>query len=182
MLIQSWHARGDAEKTCNRCDDGHDCVEDFLSCGLSFKKFHFFKLKNSKKKFEKCRFLKGNLQLKKSSTPWWPSSQRLQVFSASPLAWQDSINILHVNTSRHQDSINILILIFYDPRNIPSFHRWRPGRHRGHNEMPGATVKECPSFRPSTEFAYLMKWQYIAQPCKGDITQDRAWALSFLCP
>ena len=28
---------------------------------------------------------------------------------------------------------------------------------RGHNEMPGATVKECPSFRPSTEFAYLMK-------------------------
>ena len=28
---------------------------------------------------------------------------------------------------------------------------------RGHNEMPGATVKECPSFRPSMEFAYLMK-------------------------
>ena len=28
---------------------------------------------------------------------------------------------------------------------------------RGHNEMPGATPKECPSFRPSTEFAYLMK-------------------------
>ena len=27
---------------------------------------------------------------------------------------------------------------------------------RGHNEMPGATIKECPSFRPSTEFAYLM--------------------------
>ena len=46
MLIQSCHARGDAEKTCNRCDDGHHSVEDFLSCGLSFKKFHFFKLKN----------------------------------------------------------------------------------------------------------------------------------------
>ena len=28
---------------------------------------------------------------------------------------------------------------------------------RGHNEMPGATIKECPSFRPSTEFAYLME-------------------------
>ena len=28
---------------------------------------------------------------------------------------------------------------------------------RGHNEMPGASHKECPSFRPSTEFAYLMK-------------------------
>ena len=28
---------------------------------------------------------------------------------------------------------------------------------RGHNEMPGATIKECPCFRPSTEFAYLMK-------------------------
>ena len=27
---------------------------------------------------------------------------------------------------------------------------------RGHNEMPGATIKECPCFRPSTEFAYLM--------------------------
>ena len=41
MLIQSCHARGDAEKTCNRCDDGHHSVEDFLSCGLSFKKRHF---------------------------------------------------------------------------------------------------------------------------------------------
>ena len=28
---------------------------------------------------------------------------------------------------------------------------------RGHNEMPGATNKECPCFRPSTELAYLMK-------------------------
>ena len=28
---------------------------------------------------------------------------------------------------------------------------------RGHNEMPGATIKECPCFRPSTEFAYLME-------------------------
>ena len=28
---------------------------------------------------------------------------------------------------------------------------------RGHNEMPGATVKECPSFRPSTEYAYMIK-------------------------
>ena len=41
MLIQSCHARGDAEKTCNRCDDGHHSVEDFLRCGLSFKKRHF---------------------------------------------------------------------------------------------------------------------------------------------
>ena len=43
MLIQSCHARGDAEKTGNRCDDGHDCVEDFTGCGLSFKKRHFYK-------------------------------------------------------------------------------------------------------------------------------------------
>ena len=28
---------------------------------------------------------------------------------------------------------------------------------RGHNEMPGATIKECPCFRPSTDLAYLMK-------------------------
>ena len=28
---------------------------------------------------------------------------------------------------------------------------------RGHNEMPGAIPKECPNFRPSTEFAYLIK-------------------------
>ena len=28
---------------------------------------------------------------------------------------------------------------------------------RGHNEMPGATPKSCPNFKPSTEFAYLMK-------------------------
>ena len=28
---------------------------------------------------------------------------------------------------------------------------------RGHNEMPGATIKECPNFRPSKEFAYMMK-------------------------
>ena len=28
---------------------------------------------------------------------------------------------------------------------------------RGHNEMPGAIPKVCPNFRPSTEFAYLMK-------------------------
>ena len=28
---------------------------------------------------------------------------------------------------------------------------------RGHNEMPGATNKECPCFRASTELAYLMK-------------------------
>ena len=28
---------------------------------------------------------------------------------------------------------------------------------RGHNEMPGAIPKACPNFRPSTEFAYLMK-------------------------
>ena len=28
---------------------------------------------------------------------------------------------------------------------------------RGHNEMPGAIPKECPNFRASTEFAYLMK-------------------------
>ena len=41
MLIQSCHARRDTEKTCNRCDDGHHSVEDFLSCGLSFKKRHF---------------------------------------------------------------------------------------------------------------------------------------------
>ena len=26
---------------------------------------------------------------------------------------------------------------------------------RGHNEMPGATTKECPSFRPSTELSQL---------------------------
>ena len=40
-VLQSCHARCDAEKTCNRCDDGHHSVEDFLSCGLSFKKRHF---------------------------------------------------------------------------------------------------------------------------------------------
>ena len=28
---------------------------------------------------------------------------------------------------------------------------------RGHCEMPGAIPKECPNFRASTEFAYLMK-------------------------
>ena len=28
---------------------------------------------------------------------------------------------------------------------------------RGHNEMPGAIPKECPNFRASTEFAYMMK-------------------------
>ncbi len=28
---------------------------------------------------------------------------------------------------------------------------------RGHNEMPGATAKNCPCFRPSTEIAYMMK-------------------------
>ena len=28
---------------------------------------------------------------------------------------------------------------------------------RGHNEMPGATPKACPNFKPSTEYAYLMK-------------------------
>ena len=28
---------------------------------------------------------------------------------------------------------------------------------RGHNEMPGAIPKLCPNFRPSTEFAYMMK-------------------------
>ena len=28
---------------------------------------------------------------------------------------------------------------------------------RGHNEMPGATPKACPCFKPSTEFAYMMK-------------------------
>ena len=28
---------------------------------------------------------------------------------------------------------------------------------RGHNEMPGATPKSCPNFKPSKEFAYLMK-------------------------
>ena len=39
--LQSCHARGDAEKTCNRCDDCHHSVEDFLSSGLSFKKLHF---------------------------------------------------------------------------------------------------------------------------------------------
>ena len=27
----------------------------------------------------------------------------------------------------------------------------------GHNEMPGATPKACPCFKPSKEFAYLMK-------------------------
>ena len=41
LLIQSCHARCNAEKTCNRCDDSHHSVEDFLSCGLSFKKRHF---------------------------------------------------------------------------------------------------------------------------------------------
>ena len=41
MLIQSCHARCNAEKTCNRCDDCHHSVEDFLSCWLSFKKRHF---------------------------------------------------------------------------------------------------------------------------------------------
>ena len=46
QLLQSCHARCYAEKTCNRCDDCHHSVEDFLSCGLSFKKRHFFKLKN----------------------------------------------------------------------------------------------------------------------------------------
>ena len=28
---------------------------------------------------------------------------------------------------------------------------------RGHNEMPGAIPKACPCFKPSIEFAYLMK-------------------------
>ena len=28
---------------------------------------------------------------------------------------------------------------------------------RGHNEMPGATPKLCPCFKPSKEYAYLMK-------------------------
>ena len=28
---------------------------------------------------------------------------------------------------------------------------------RGHNEMPGATPKACPCFKPSKEFAYMMK-------------------------
>ena len=28
---------------------------------------------------------------------------------------------------------------------------------RGHNEMPGASPRECPSFRPSTEYAYMIK-------------------------
>ena len=28
---------------------------------------------------------------------------------------------------------------------------------RGHNEMPGAVPKACPSFKPSKEFAYLTK-------------------------
>ena len=28
---------------------------------------------------------------------------------------------------------------------------------RGHNEMPGATPKLCPCFKPSKEFAYMMK-------------------------
>ena len=28
---------------------------------------------------------------------------------------------------------------------------------RGHNEMPGAVPKACPCFKPSKEFAYLMK-------------------------
>ena len=28
---------------------------------------------------------------------------------------------------------------------------------RGHNEMPGASNKECPCYRPSTEYAYMIK-------------------------
>ena len=28
---------------------------------------------------------------------------------------------------------------------------------RGHNEMPGATPKACPCFKPSKEYAYMMK-------------------------
>ena len=28
---------------------------------------------------------------------------------------------------------------------------------RGHNEMPGATAKVCPVYKPSKEYAYLMK-------------------------
>ena len=28
---------------------------------------------------------------------------------------------------------------------------------RGHNEMPGATPKSCPSYKPSIEYAYLRK-------------------------
>ena len=28
---------------------------------------------------------------------------------------------------------------------------------RGHNEMPGTSPRECPCFRPSTEFAYMIK-------------------------
>ena len=47
-VLQSCHARCNAEKTCNRCDDSHHSVEDFLSCGLSFKKLHFFKIKELK--------------------------------------------------------------------------------------------------------------------------------------
>ena len=27
--------------------------------------------------------------------------------------------------------LTFLILVIYDPRNSPSVHRWRPGRHRG---------------------------------------------------
>ena len=28
---------------------------------------------------------------------------------------------------------------------------------RGHNEMPGASPRECPCYRPSTEYAYMIK-------------------------
>ena len=41
---------------------------------------------------------------------------------------------------------------------ILDLHRQFPkAKIRGHNEMPGAVPKACPCFKPSKEFAYLMK-------------------------
>ena len=41
---------------------------------------------------------------------------------------------------------------------ILDLHRQFPkAKIRGHNEMPGTVPKACPCFKPSKEFAYLMK-------------------------
>ena len=32
---------------------------------------------------------------------------------------------------------------------------------RGHNEMPGAVPKFCHCYKPSKEYAYMMKWQMM---------------------
>ena len=41
---------------------------------------------------------------------------------------------------------------------LVKLHRLFPGALvRGHSEMPGATPKACPVYKPSKEYAYLMK-------------------------